>query len=354
MMIVAAAVGGPASTPNRILTHVELFATCESDERDEDEVQEDNADRRGKSGSNGRTRRTLSIARGYRAAREAAAEGATGPTVSFVAGDLLSPRSAMKAQADLSEDHRGSSSQTEYEPDDRRSYAHITAENWRRKLGAHLWKNTGQRSSVIHAAQQIIGRARILGCKSTSIGPSAQSSDTGSTASPLALERLPPELRLAILRQLDADRVLSEEQFRLIVSWACDSSTIGYGGEGVPLPWAQHADAGGSSSSQWATSTNRAVGLLPAAPWDWQDMLSRSLPRDWVAESWDLWNEHKDTIPIIGGGGGPDGEGGATEPVTRGGGRSGGSIATGSLDRRAPDPALLAFLEATGTRARQD
>lgn len=355
-MIVAAAVGGPASPPNRVLTHVELFATCESDERDEDEEQEDDAEGRGRSSTKGTERRTLSVVRGYRAARKAAVE-ITGRTVPSAAGDLSSSRSATKAYAtqdDSSEGRRGGTPQARYEPDDRRSYANITAENWRRKLGSHLWQNTGQRSSVIHAAQQIVGKARILGCKSSTISAAAQGSDIGSAPSPLALERLPPELRLAILRQLDPAQVLSEGQFRLIVSWACDSSTIGYGREGVPLPWADGAALDAGSFSQSSTSALRTASLLPSAPWDWHDMLSRSLPRDWVAESWDLWNEHRDTIPIMGGGGGPDGEGGATEPVTRGGGRPGGLVATGSLDRRAPDPALLAFLEATGTRARQD
>lgn len=227
-------------------------------------------------------------------------------------------------------------------PDDQRCFRHVTSTNWRFVLGRHLWRNVQNRSSIINAATAVLATSRILGCRSR------ESSERGSVSQ---FARLPPEVRMQIARSLDSDGVLSERQIRRVMTWASDPDTIGYGEPGKPLPWKSSA-------------SREFISLLPIQPWSWPDMFAnRSLPRDWVAESWDASDETcraiEGLLPEgVGGGGGPDGQGGATED------------ARAERRRRAPSsppyrsrrtnrfshihaapPALLAFLEATETRA---
>lgn len=333
-IIVAAATGGPYYPPNRSLTHLELFATSRPDDvdsEDEDRQHEDDTV----------PRRTLSIGRSYLERRKA--------------------RASVRSDKDEGEDSEGTGAGPHYEfdlaPDDRRAYRHVTSENWRRKLGSHLWRNAQERSGVVWAAQEVLGKARLLGCRARLV----PNSDANATSEPSVIERLPPELRLHILRFLDEDDCLSDRQFRLIISWACDPQTIGYGEPGWAKPW-RHDDPALPPSQPTSS-------LLPSHPWSWREMFQeRSLPRDWAAESWDEWNEAKDIFPLmsrsdVGGGGGPDGEGGATEGQDRprhhhrraDAHASTEGVTTlqsqmSSINRRAPDPALMAFLEATGTR----
>lgn len=327
-MIVAAVLGGPASPPNRVLTQVELFATSGSDEVDSD-VEDGDDDRKSRaSGSVHNRLRTLSIARSYveeKNRRRSTQQHDELPS---------SPSSSSKRRPHL-------------EPDDPKAYSHITAENWRRLLGSHLWKNAQSRSSVIATSQLLLAKARVLGCRS-SPGPDLEN--------PLSLHRLPPELRLAILKKLDdVEMTLSSAQFQRVLAWACEGSTIGYG-----------SPAFGLSSSATPSTISEFPTLLPCQTWSWSEMIkTRSYPRDWTAESWDQWNDVRDTLPIIGGGGGPDGEGGSTMEdfdtavAARNGSGTGSRTRTGTrgrgtvidLFRKAPDPAWMAFLEATGTRA---
>ncbi|CAO1635164.1 unnamed protein product [Parajaminaea phylloscopi] len=315
-MIVAAAVGGPTWPANTSLSQLEIFAATEAGKLDADDTGSEN-DSAGMSDAKG--------------------------------------------------DCPG--------PDDPRSYSHITAENWRAKMGVHLWRNVQERLAVAQAAVEVLGPVRVLGCRT-------RLCTTASKRKSLLQDftNLAPELWLRVVQHLDSGAALSARQLRDVVSWACDPTTIGYGESWWVPPWsAQHGRKGHRwPSSEVPPQPNSAAvedkgnssvcdSLLPVNPWNWSHtFLYRSRPRDWIAEAWDEsnvapWNGSSSHVggwpggagDDIGGGGGPDGQGGATEGSGHGrrrrrcmGAVVGGAGQTG----RFPAPAALAFLEATSTR----
>lgn len=144
------------------------------------------------------------------------------------------------------------------------------------------------------AALTVLAPARILGCKA-----SVRSSDNGTAVSESEKHAegfsrffdLPPELRLHVLRQLDEDGCLSASQFSHVISFACEPSTIGYGGRGYD--WTLVID------SECPIARKNGVHVsatLPAQPWSWAECFAlRATPRDWEAARLDMTDLIADT-----------------------------------------------------------
>lgn len=171
--------------------------------------------------------------------------------------------------------------------DDPRVYSHVTSSNWEKLLNDHLWQNQLDKYSVNMASLRLLPIARVLGCRSRMAPPPCTSPAATRIVNFAAL---PTELKLEILRSLDDERALSEAQFQRVVQWACDSSTIGYGGPNWRPPVRLRASSTSNEGSQPpAPSTSQDDSLVPTHPWPWAFMISSgaSLPRDWDAEAWD-------------------------------------------------------------------
>lgn len=330
-MIVAAVVGGQHSTPNRSLTHVELFATSQPGEVDSDQEGESSEVQTGQGTE--RRRRTVSIGRSFvearRARRRDEREGM--PSVDVATSSSSSVGSSRPHPASNS----ASSCARQHQilgPEDPRCYRHISSANWRSALNAHLWQNVQDRSAVIAAATLLLAKARVLGCRSQLSYPEDKMTDT------MDLTSLPPEIRLEVLRALDDEHVLSEGQFRRVIAWACDASTIGYG---------RHTWRPQTLSPDERADDRAGQGLIPTQPHDWPTTLSRSPPRDWAAEAYDEWSVAKShgLLPL------PDPlEGGQNRRETKRAPPPGGEERCQGI----ADAAFLAFLEGTRVRFRED
>jgi hypothetical protein len=332
-----------APKPNRVLLHLELFATM-SDERPSSDSEEEQGEAE-RGGVAHRAGRPLSISSSLRAQAQEARAAAAGDAAwiaSATPGGVTPPRmGAAEAARRTPILLPGSSSRTHAEqpaeavtqPSPRRNatpsagelFEQITRADWRRLLGAQLWRNSSERGVVQSAALAVLVAARVLGCKSRETAPRQDPGDDDTTMEPAGFPfaRLPLELRLSVLRHLDERHVLSEPQFGRIVAWASDASTIGYGcGFGLSVP---RLDLPSPAERETATQS-----LLPTHAWDWHASLRRSAPRDWEAE---LLDKPKDNLGEgWGGGGGPDGTGGA-KPTKK----------------REVKPGMAAFWEMTGT-----
>lgn len=344
-MIVAAIVGSSYWPGNTTLTHVELFATCSADDQDsEDEEEQNNT---GQSTSNGSRRRTTSISRAYLEARRAELHGVLNNNSASTSGATSFTSSAHSQLENTS-------------PSNRKLYSHINAFNWRHLLGSHLWNNTQNRSGVIYSALSLLAAARIMGCRSRC------ETDSGTS-----LLRLPAEIRLHILRHVADESstratILSRRQFDRVISFACDSRTIGFG----------------SAEWDWESVPREAPSsfpsLIPARSFEFPHTY-----KDYDAEAWDTYQSQQHSqasmpaTPMatkhpgaaaaatttressthdIGGGGGPDGLGGAgsssrTPPVIVNGGGQEDAGVWNHRRRGMPDPEMLAFLEVCGCRS---
>ncbi|KAJ9477756.1 hypothetical protein PHBOTO_001317 [Pseudozyma hubeiensis] len=144
------------------------------------------------------------------------------------------------------------------------------------------------------AALTVLASARTLGCKA-----SVRSSETGTAVSESEKHAegfsrffdLPPELRLHVLRQLDEDSCLSASQFSHVISFACEPSTIGYGGRGYD--WTLVTDSENPSAGKDGANVS---ATLPAQRWSWAECFAlRAAPRDWEAAQLDTANLAGDT-----------------------------------------------------------
>ncbi|PWN51440.1 hypothetical protein IE53DRAFT_50695 [Violaceomyces palustris] len=162
----------------------------------------------------------------------------------------------------------------------------VTIENCRTLEQDALFFNSYQKYVTPLAAIQVRACARILGCRSSERVAGPQRRET------FPFLRLPPEIQLEVLRQVDLESphegclVLSERQFRLVVSWSCDRSTIGYGDS--TYDW-----IGRSTRDGWTKN-------LPVEDWDWKDcFMHRSPPRDWYAEDILFHRQHHQSKNIM-------------------------------------------------------
>ncbi|PWZ01022.1 hypothetical protein BCV70DRAFT_88311 [Testicularia cyperi] len=166
-----------------------------------------------------------------------------------------------------------------------------------------------------HTALRVLAAARTLGCcasgVSSTLRPSKQPMPMeAQNNSPLeGFHLLPPELRLLVLRHLDDQAALSEQQFNNVISFACERSTIGYGEDDFDWNRIVEIDLGSTPSSS---------STIPSLPWSWYECFSeRGTPRDWFAEHIDP--DFRSTMP-------------------------------GTASHSPPSPAVLAFWECTQTQ----
>ncbi|GAC97309.1 hypothetical protein PHSY_004894 [Pseudozyma hubeiensis SY62] len=151
---------------------------------------------------------------------------------------------------------------------------------------ACLSRNRAAAIKCRKAALTVLASARTLGCKA-----SVRSSEKGTAVSESEKHAegfsrffdLPPELRLHVLRQLDEDGCLSASQFSHVISFACEPSTIGYGGRGYD--WTLVTD---SECPIARKNGANASATLPAQRWSWAECFTlRATPRDWEAAQLD-------------------------------------------------------------------
>ena len=214
----------------------------------------------------------------------------------------------------------------------------LARDNWRFRLGRHLWSNRVERLGVKDAARHLLRTVRVLSCKCRD-GPPGKDST-------FPFVRLPPEIRQKVILELDERRLLSVKQMERIISFASDPATLGYGCKSAELglnsvALQQIHKETAIAPTPFASVDQQDYGLLPHHRWSWTAMVRDfSLPRDWPATILDETRRIADTDEGLGGGG-PDGLGGVT------------------LDQMGPDRSrrrwlqeqsgLHAFWEATGT-----
>lgn len=304
---------------NKTLTQVELFATTKADDSDEEN------DSVSQSSSHG-LRRSSSIGTMYLRNRQSNRESSI-----HGQGFATPPRSDQSSKATMTE------------------VENITKDNWRFKLGRHLWKNKINRMAVKDSSRYMLKSVRVLTCKCRqSVTPLDQSSTSFSFTS------LAPEIRARIIPYLDERGVLSLQQMERIISFASNPATLGYGCKSANLGLSELAlqqikqEASGFVDD--AVQDSQDYGLLPHHRWSWRESVQDfGMPRDWPATVLDEQkssaadndddDDHRDIQGL--GGGGPDGRGGST------------------LEGFGPDPSrrrwleeqsgLQAFWECTGT-----
>ncbi|KAN0061566.1 hypothetical protein ACQY0O_006413 [Thecaphora frezii] len=94
--------------------------------------------------------------------------------------------------------------------------------DWRTLLAARTRLNRKDAEQVRAAALRVLKAARVLGCRARmreAVPPSGLS----------RFWQLPPEVRILVVRHLDDEAALSEQQFLEVVSYAQEWTTIGYG-----------------------------------------------------------------------------------------------------------------------------
>lgn len=172
--------------------------------------------------------------------------------------------------------------------------------NWKALLQNAELQNMEYRDKTRLAAFRVLAAARVIGCRARRALPTDPPSlilpELGPTSGPKNVPvlnfsgknvtnldhispfpfflQLPSEVRMLILRHLDSDGVLSDQQFNYVVSFACEPSTINYAAnlrEWTTVVRAARAEKKGVVYSS---------ATLPAQPWSWSDcFLKRSAPR---------------------------------------------------------------------------
>lgn len=308
---------------NKTLTHVELFATMKPDDSEDEEDENENGVHQSSSHS---LRRSSSIGTIYLRNRKSIQE------------------SSLHGQGFATPSRSGQSSKIMMSS---KSEA-ITKENWRFRLGRHLWKNRINRMAVKDSSRYMLRSVRALTCKCRqSISP------LPDNLSPFPFINLPPEIRARIITLLDERGVLSLQQTERIISFASNPATLGYGCKSANLGLSdlalQQVQQEAIGSSDATVQDAQDYGLLPHHKWSWTELVRDfGMPRDWPATVLDentrrcLADDDEDHRDIQGlGGGGPDGRGGIT------------------LEKSTPDSSrrkwleeqsgLQAFWESTGT-----
>lgn len=139
----------------------------------------------------------------------------------------------------------------------RSQVTHIT---WEPLLAQQLERNEYDAEQCVKSAARVLAVARTVGCR---VRENAPRRDV------FRFLRLPPELRALVLSFIDEESALSPLQFALVLGFACEPTTIGYGVYGH----SPYAASRASKSEQ------------PLEPWCWTDcFLTRSPPRDWTNE----------------------------------------------------------------------
>ncbi|UZJ52039.1 hypothetical protein CBS101457_001359 [Exobasidium rhododendri] len=280
---------------NRRLTAVELFATItspsqvniegESDDDDDDEEEEAAAV---PSLANELTRSSSSSDLYLRSKRE---------------------KTNVQRDVNFTPPRASQASKSQFSPVER-----LTSTNWLHHLGRYLWANKIHRTAVKDSSRYILATARVLSCRCRQ--GEETNRDTNSTAI-FPFTKLPPEIRRKIIGHLDDKALLSEEQMERIISFASDSTTLGFGSSSKSSGLSEEALRHISSKVR-GTHSQEGYGLLPHRSWHW---ITReySLPRDWPALMIDssvskaTSGQEEDFPDIHGpGGGGPDGYGGST------------------------------------------
>ncbi|SNX82351.1 related to conserved hypothetical Ustilaginaceae-specific protein [Melanopsichium pennsylvanicum] len=160
----------------------------------------------------------------------------------------------------------------------------------------HLSNNSDDGVHCREAAVAILRVARTIGCRAKRC-PSPICQDTPdaspSTSGFHRFLSLPPELRLLILRKVPEYEILTGRQFRDVISFACDPSTIGYGG--ADYDWSRIVDS--MTSSLHDAEMGRS-STLPAERWSWEECFTlRAPPRDWAADLLDASDEADERRP---------------------------------------------------------
>lgn len=260
---------------NRTVSHVELFATG-ADAPDPDEGDTSFGEGAG-TGTGARTRSTrrrsmteyfIARRREHRAERKMRRAAAV---VGGGGGRLSQPSSDDEEREDIRSGNA----------------KFITRDNWRKLLGETVWANAQRSVRTRSSARALLGPARVLGCcvrqgDGDNGGGGGAAAAKGAGAGPhFPFMRLPPELRVQILRHLDDKRSLNDLQFLTVLSWACERSTIGYGSESR-IPFSLRSF---DSASTTSNSAANAIATLFAPTWSWPSAVrTHSIPRDWPAE----------------------------------------------------------------------
>ncbi|WFD30876.1 hypothetical protein MSPP1_001900 [Malassezia sp. CBS 17886] len=149
--------------------------------------------------------------------------------------------------------------------------AHLTRENWAAVLKAQLDANVADAAACRQSALDVLGVARIVACRARD--------QTSLARGAFPILRLPLELREHVLHHIDTHARLSRTQMLLVLRWASDPSTIGYGRAFATLRQLSHAP-----------SPSPATLAIP--PWSWEECFEhRSQPRNWYSDAMDARNE---------------------------------------------------------------
>lgn len=307
-IVVGAAVGCKGvCPPDRVLTRLRLSSTADKEDFDEDSDEEEEEQEEGVTvndvasyyGNSAARRRLLDA---LRATRQRGQTAQSSAEVRIAQANLMAttaslrrsvptlapppppppPPPAPSSEPQADERHPPP-------PEDKRCFSHITAANHYGLINTQMDCNWKDQCAVKQASLKLLAQARVLECRAR------------HAKKPLGYAGLPAEIRLEVLRHVAEDEILSKGQVRRVMQWASDPTTIGYGRKEWRPPVAPSPPATPSARDD-AAPPSPSLTLIPTVtPWSWSTMIrsGRSLPRDWDAEAYDEWASRNGKAPFV-------------------------------------------------------